>query len=652
LLVCYLSPFWQLAATAGVLYGKIVATIKQMEFTSMSAPNRIEIVRRPISLKIFGIAIGLLLMMIVVTFSSSMSLRAVGQELRLLSEYYIRLDQILGEVRVQSLVEVLQIERVLHAKPAVAQDGAAQAEALFRQAGDCSPDAMRPVSDKIRSTWPGHGEQYLMTYRVRRLCSEMRLARANALVEKALALPQVRARAEHVARFVSIREALKNIPASRAKLHEHFEKYLARMQTADNSALVALQDNIEERRSEVNRHLSGVTLLLEAGTRESAERTNELEVQTQTLSWAVTTAAGLLGLVIAFFITRNLVRPVRELLGLTHAIRAGNLDVQIQIKTNDEIGLLAESFNHMVGEMRQKELITSMFGKYVDPRIVKGLLLNQQSFSHGGERQRMTVFFSDLESFTTACEAFTPSGVVRLLNQYFSLMDKPIRTHHGIVDKYIGDSVMAFWGPPFSAPAEHAAQACFAALDQMAQVPTFQEMLPNLLGIRKNIPLIRVRMGISTGDVTVGSIGSEEVRSYTVIGDNVNLASRLEGTNKHYGTQILISEDTRKEAGDLIEVREIDLIRVVGKHEPARIYELLGRKGQISSNSVALREHYAHALALYRGRQFDAADAAFARCLEVEPGDGPSKVFRRRIEKLRLQMPGEDWDGVWTMTDK
>lgn len=618
----------------------------------MPSQNYVEIVRRPISFKIFGIAVGLLALMIVVTFSSSMQLRRMGEQLALLSDYYIELDQLVGDLRAQTLREVIQIERVLHHKPVVAPGGDAEAEALFKEAGDCGTEALRAVNAKIRKAHPDRPSQQLAIYRVSRLCTNARLAVANALVDKALAEPQVRAQPDQIARFTTIKTELANIPPSRAKLHENFEKYLAQMQTADDKALAAAQEQIDERRQEVNRRINGITRALHTGTRESAELTETLESRTQWLSWSVTLGACVLGLVVAFFITRNLVRPVRELLGFTNAIRSGNLDLHIQIKTGDEIGLLADSFNHMVGEMRQKELIKSMFGKYVDPRIVQGLLLDQQHFSQGGERQHMSVFFSDLEGFTAACESLTPTGAVRLLNQYFSLMAEPIRAHHGIIDKYIGDSVMAFWGPPFSAAGEHAVQACLAAIEQQARVPKFQALLPDVLGIRKNVPVIRARMGIATGDVTVGSIGSEDARSYTVIGDNVNLASRLEGANKVYRTQILISEETFRLAEPAIEAREIDAIRVVGKTDPVRIYELIAKKGDIAPRAAELRAHYERGLKAYRARQWDEAQDAFSACFAIHPEDGPTLLFIARVDAMRAQTLPEQWDGVWTLTEK
>ena len=373
---------------------------------------------------------------------------------------------------------------------------------------------------------------------------------------------------------------LENITPARQRLHDDFEDVLGQAGSRDEAMHAVLQECLDESRVDASRRITAITDLLHAGTRASADRTERMELRTQWLSWSITAAACALGIVFAAMITRSLVRPMRELLTVTRSIRTGNLDVHVPIRTADEIGQLADSFNHMVGEMKEKEAIKATFGKYVDPRVVQEIL-GQGQVALSGARQRMTVFFSDLEGFTAFCEGLTPSGAVKLLNQYFSLMAEPIRIRQGVIDKYIGDSVMAFWGPPFAPAAEQAALACLAALEQQARIPQFQAMLPEILGVRRNLPAIRVRMGIATGDVTVGSIGSENSRSYTVIGDTVNLASRLESVNAQYGTHLLVNEETRTLAGDAIEVREIDLIRVVGKSEPARIYELLAARGSL-----------------------------------------------------------------------
>jgi adenylate cyclase len=618
----------------------------------MPSQSYVDLVRRPISFKIFGIAVGLLMLMIVVTVSSSIYLQRMGRQMTLLADFYIAPDQMMSDIRAQSLREVIQIERVLHRKSKNATAGDEQAAVFYKAAGQCDNEAMRAVRTSIRSKFKDRDDQNLMVYRVTRMCTNDQLARVNALIDQALALPLVRADIDQVTRFTNIKAELGNLPAERLKLHATFEKYLARIESSDAKGLADVRDQIDEHRQSVNRRINAVSRLLHAGTSQSADLSEAMAHDAQWLSWSVTLAACVLGLVVAALITRNLVRPVRELLKLTNSIRTGDLDVRIQIKTSDEIGLLADSFDHMVGEMRQKEQIKSMFGKYVDPRIVQSLLVGKEQFAHGGERQLMSIFFSDIEGFTPICEGLTPTGAVRLINQYFSLMSEPIRARHGIIDKFIGDSIMAYWGPPFTTAEQHALEACQAALGQQALVPHFQALLPEVLGIRKNVPVIRVRMGIATGDVTVGSIGSEDARSYTVIGDTVNLASRLEGANKHYGTQILISEETFRLAGNAIEAREVDVLRVVGKSDPVRIYELLGAAGDMTAEMAALRSAFERGLERYRARQWQEALTAFEEGLKIKPTDGPSLLFVQRVAVLREQALTAQWDGVWSLTEK
>jgi adenylate cyclase len=305
----------------------------------------------------------------------------------------------------------------------------------------------------------------------------------------------------------------------------------------------------------------------------------------------------------------------------------------------------------MVVGLREKERIRDTFGQYVDPRIVKSLLENRIP-AERGERQVMTVFFSDLQDFTRLCEGLTPDAAVRFLNRYFSLMSEVIRTRQGIVDKYIGDSVMAFWGPPFTDAADHATLCCLAALEQMARMEAFRAWLPEMFGVAHGLPVVNVRMGIASGEVTVGNIGSETSRGYTVIGDTVNLASRLEQANKFYGTRILVNEMTRELAGDTLAFREIDSLRVAGKLETVRVYELLGLAAELSESDRQRVEAYEAGLARYRAQDWGAAEAAFRECLAIEPKDQPSQVMLVRIAAFRKAPPEAGWDGVWVALSK
>ena len=336
----------------------------------------------------------------------------------------------------------------------------------------------------------------------------------------------------------------------------------------------------------------------------------------------------------------QMVAPIRRLIGGTRAVEEGDLAVEIHFKTSDELASLAQSFNRMVEGLREKEHIKETFGKYVDPRIVRDLIKNRLP-EEGGERREMTVFFSDLAGFTQLCEGLTPDHVVQFLNRYFSLMSSVIGDENGIIDKYIGDSVMAFWGPPWTSETDHAELCCRAALDQMARLDEFRDELWNLLGIAHGQP-----------KVSVGNIGSESARGYTVIGDVVNLASRLELANKFYGTRILVSEYTRQKITQDLIFREIDSLQVMGKSEPVRVFELLGYEQDMTDAQHTLLTTFEHGLAAYRQRDWDAAQTAFNACLDIQPADRPSRVFLERLNAFRNNPPADGWDGVWIADSK
>jgi adenylate cyclase len=306
----------------------------------------------------------------------------------------------------------------------------------------------------------------------------------------------------------------------------------------------------------------------------------------------------------------------------------------------------------MVGELRVKQQIRETFGKYVDPRIVAGLIDRPELTGATGSRREMTISFCDMRGFTAFSEGMTPSALVNVLNRYLTLMSDPVRRNNGIIDKYIGDGIMAFWGPPFTGFDEHPGLACAAALDQLANLDAFRAELPELIGFKRGLPTIDLRIGVATGDVVAGSIGSEQTRNYTVIGDTVNLASRLEGANKTYGTRVLVSEATQLLVADRFELREIDRVLVIGKSEPQRVFELLGRKGEVAAERLRLRDAFGEALDAYRRKAWDEARAGFANCLSIVPDDGPSKVFLGRIDQFHATAPATDWSGVWVLAEK
>jgi adenylate cyclase len=373
--------------------------------------------------------------------------------------------------------------------------------------------------------------------------------------------------------------------------------------------------------SDVRRNLAGLT---DRATRNvlARQRLNSY------LSFGLFVAACGIGLGISAVGSARVVGALRQLVVRTRAIETGADSEPLSILTRDEVGELALSFNRMVEELRTRERIKDTFGKFVDPRIVTRLI---GSGAEQAERRTLTIFFSDIKGFSGISEQLTASAVVNLLNSYFGTVAEIIHAHRGFIDKYIGDAVMAFWVSPFSAGDDHASDACLAALAQQEAIVLLRVQLPEITGMRRNPPELAIRMGIATGEAVVGTIGSDSSRSYTVIGDTVNLASRLESINKLYGTSLILSEETYRMAQQVIEARELDLITVAGKTEPVRIYEAIGRVGEIAPERVQLRETYANGLAAYRRQDWDEAQRCFESCQLGFAEDGPSRLYVDRV---------------------
>jgi adenylate cyclase len=368
------------------------------------------------------------------------------------------------------------------------------------------------------------------------------------------------------------------------------------------------------------------------------------------LSFTLFLLATVIGLCISGIGSSQVVNALRRLVARMKAVEEGQVDIIVPAITRDEVGQLASAFNRMIEELRERERIKETFGKFVDPRIVTNLI--SSTATEQAERKILTVFFSDIKGFSSISEQLTAASLVNLLNAYFTAIADEIRRYNGIIDKYIGDSVMAFWCAPFSAGDEHALDSCKAALAQVQAMAEVKRRLPEIIGLRRDTPELVVRMGIATGEAVVGTIGSPSARSYTAIGDTVNLASRLEGVNKVYDTSIILAEDTYRLVRHAIEGRELDVVTVVGKSEPIRIYELLAEAGGLDITGVELRDTFAQGLDAYRQQNWETATAQFEICRRLAPDDGPSRVYLERIAHLRCNPPPPDWDGVWRLAEK
>ena len=574
--------------------------------------------RFPIGLKIFGIAVGLLILMAAAALLSLRMTRTVDSQLTIIDQNYFPAYVALAQANIRSVEESAYVRRLLLAI-AEPGDNAAKLDQLRQQVATTGKTSDERIADARR---------YINRQIADPLDFDDNIALAR-LDDKIEDLQEERRRYEGVlGKLLGAAEA-GNKPVAGELLGE----------------LDDLRDDFDRKidaaRNEMRR-LAGAAVI---GTRAYQRRV-------VTIGVALLAIAALLGLTVAALVTLGLVRPVRRLLLGTAAVEHGALDTVVPVTSRDEIGSLTQSFNSMVGELRVKARIRDTFGKYVDPRIVAGLLDRPELTEAKGSRREMTILFCDMKGFTVLSEGMTPAALVNVLNRYITVMSEPVRRNNGIIDKYIGDGIMAFWGPPFTGTDDHSGPACLAALDQLAGLAGFRAELPEITGLRRGFPEVDIRIGIATGDVVVGNIGSEQTRNYTVIGDTVNLASRLEAANKIYGTRALVSEGTNRFAADLVETREIDQVLVVGKTEPQRIFELLGRKGEVSGERLALRDAFGAALAAYRRKNWGEARAGFEGCLEIVPGDGPSTALLRRIAQFCTTAPGLDWDGVWSLTEK
>jgi class 3 adenylate cyclase len=435
---------------------------------------------------------------------------------------------------------------------------------------------------------------------------------------------------------------------SRRYLNQETGELIANLEARDFKSVRHELGRIDQLRDELDRNINAVRADMLKVSAGAVATIRSEQVHAVLISAVVSLLAAIVGLIFSNLVSGGIIHSVRKLLDGTRAVEAGRLDQSIDVTTADEIGQLAGAFNRMVAKLRDNQRVRETFGKYIDPRVVEGLIDRPALTAAEGQRRVMTVLFCDLKGFTGLSEGLTPQGLVKVMNRYLSVMSNPIRSNRGIIDKYIGDGIMAYWGPPFVDEADHARLACLAALEMIGQITTLRDEVPELLGVRGTpMESCDLRIGIATGEALVGSIGSDVMMSYTLMGDVVNLASRLEGANKRYGTRNLVSERTISAAGAAIEVREIDRVVVEGQTHQEVIFEILGRKGELSPQQLSLRARYLDGLAAYRNRQWDVALSALKEALEAVPDDGPSKALIGRLQTLKANPPSSDWDASW-----
>ncbi|KRP88218.1 adenylate cyclase [Bradyrhizobium pachyrhizi] len=570
--------------------------------------------RNSIRQKIVGIAAGLIILAVVTSLLSMAMAGQVGHLLDELTNRYIPAYGHLARVNIRALERSLAMRRMMMAK-------------MQAPGEDSGYESARKAFDEIEPLIKREADA------------------ARTLIDAIIADPSTPSDNAALGRLDDrIDNAVNDLLM---RLNAENKTLLEQIDAKDFAAAKATTLRADALRDDFNTRIEGIRADMLAQVASAAAKVMSAQQRAIIISGVVTAIAAILGFVFAMLVGSGITRPVMRLLESTREVEAGRLDGAITITTQDEIGQLSAAFNRMIETLRHNQRIRETFGRYINPRIAEGLLEQPAIAATEGQRRVMTVMFCDMKGFTSLSEGVTPSGLVKIMNLYLSTMSAPVHAHRGIIDKYIGDAIMAYWGAPFVEEAEQTHLAALAAIDMIGQVNQLRKDLPELLGVRVIPADCDIRIGIATGEALVGSIGSEFMMSYTVLGDTVNLASRLEGANKFYGSRSLISEATAAACAATIELREIDRLVVMGQTQPVAVFEILGKKDELTPAQTELRQRYADGLAAYRERRWDDAEQAFAAALAAAPGDGPSIAMKARVAAFRQDPPAADWDGAW-----
>jgi adenylate cyclase len=297
---------------------------------------------------------------------------------------------------------------------------------------------------------------------------------------------------------------------------------------------------------------------------------------------------------------------------------------------------------------RERAQVRDAFSRYLSPDVITEVLSDPSKLQLGGQEKTLTAMFTDVKGFSTLSESLTPTALVALLNRYLTEMSNTILSERGTIDKYEGDAIIAFFGAPIDVP-DHAERACAAAV----RMKKIERVLNEHFRREQLAPQdLLTRIGINTGTMVVGNMGTDQKMDYTIMGSSVNLASRLEGVNKQYGTWILLSQTACEQGAGRFLTRRLDRVRVVGIEEPVRLHELVDEKSGAEPQVVEAIEAFEAGLTLFEEKEWIKAGAAFENVLRIKPDDGPATVFLKRCNEFAVKPPAASWDGVYRMETK
>ena len=454
---------------------------------------------------------------------------------------------------------------------------------------------------------------------------EAEFAEAKKLVQEGLRHSST---SDDIREFSRLEPFLEILEREHQILEGHGLKIIEALKKENHEQAHLLEGWLVEAEDDFNAGLLRCLETLERITERSALNAEEHENLLIILNWTATGFAIVLGLLFSAIISSRIVRPLKDLVAATKKVEEGHLDANFAVQSKDEIGTMADQFNQMLDGIRKKERVKATFGQYVDPRILNSII-NSYNLEES-HREPVTVFFSDIAGFSRISEQFTPAVTVKLVNEYLSLVSEPIVNRQGVIDKFIGDAVVAFWSPPFVSPEEGALLSCHAALEQQRQIDIFRNKVSEITGIRKDLPEISVRMGIASSECVVGNIGSTNSKSFTAIGPATEWAETLETLNKKYKTEILVSEPIVELVNSQMEFRRLETVEIVAGKK-VNVYELLGPAGGVPLEVIEYKNDYEQALDNLELGDVKNASLQFIACKKKNANDGAVDLHLQSI---------------------
>jgi adenylate cyclase len=567
-----------------------------------------------LSAKFVGLTAGLILLLSVTAFISLRTSASTVAQIKTIVDFAIPAYGALARSHIRSLEQAVEMRRAL----LLAEDPATPDHAIVAR---------------------------IDAFRTARTGFEREFADAGRLFEGALANTSSANAAADLRRLQGELEGLRGLTAAyKTETDAALVAIRARSLSQARQHLVTIDDLRNRLGGRLEALRAGMFAHLQAISKE-AEAT---QARAEAATIGVFVLSSLLGLGVAAIGAMRLIRSIRSIVRGAEAVEGGNLDTRIEIASRDEIGRLAASFNRMTEGLRMRDWIRDTFGKYVDRRIAEQLIASRSLAAERGDRREVAVMFCDLAGFSALSERVEAEKLVQFLNACFTLLAREIGATDGIIDKYIGDAVMAYWCPPFVPQEEVALRSVDAAVLCLGQVLALGAASREIFAARVYEP--RLRIGMASGQSITGSIGAEERRNYTVIGDTVNLASRIERATRLYRTTNLVCGRTAAAIRATFALREVDRVLFPGIEEPQAIFEIIGRADQTSAEAEALRAAYERALAAYRRGDWAAARRHFSECLSIAPDDGPTRTMLERIKTLPAPAAtAEAWDSVWRL---